>query len=603
MKKVTLLSIFALLLLVTGCQQEAGTQVELKPLASQSVVESLEPLLSGPRDKVTAAELTEPRYQGDGPLHNTYLSPMDGSFRANHTLEGTLTIPDFEMQYSNDFSRPAQAYFPAVSLNFFTHEDYLVPAFRDIIRNENDRSFWNLIVSPGKVWSEPGDSDMSRASFPFVLTSDQTHETHNGVATFLFNDATVSSLYLQVTQETAAWHKTDFWGQTPITYKPGRLDHRQGLAEAFSEELNRQTPIRPWSELEDSYDADLLAMFVGENVLEEISATGLIQDGAIYLQSCYTRYGPFPYCRYMRHGVFSVTKSMGAAVAMLRLAQKYGPEVFDLKIADYVEVTALHDGWGDVTFGDALNMATGIGDHLPERIEPNVMHGDEDERKFTMFMRAPTAEEKLDIAFSYGNYPWGPGEVARYSSTDTFILSAAMDGFLKSKEGPEANIWDMVVEEVYKPIGLQHAPIMRTVESDGSRGLPIFGYGLFPTVDDVAKVATLLQDGGLYQGQQLLHPKKLAEALYRTGIPGFPTGERNEYGQGRYLSSFWGEPYYDEEGNDFMIPSMLGFGGNQVVLNPNGITTFRFADSHIYDTLPLIWVADGIEPFSQRDEQ
>ena len=57
--------------------------------------------------------------------------------------------------------------------------------------------------------------------------------------------------------------------------------------------------------------------------------------------------------------MFSVTKSLGAAVALLRLAQKYGDEVFDLKIKDYVPVTAGHDGWERVTFGDALNMATG----------------------------------------------------------------------------------------------------------------------------------------------------------------------------------------------------------------------------------------------------
>jgi hypothetical protein len=52
----------------------------------------------------------------------------------------------------------------------------------------------------------------------------------------------------------------------------------------------------------------------------------------------------------MRHGVFSVTRSLGAAVALLRLAEKYGDSVFDLKIKDYVPVTATHAGWDDVTF-------------------------------------------------------------------------------------------------------------------------------------------------------------------------------------------------------------------------------------------------------------
>lgn len=54
-------------------------------------------------------------------------------------------------------------------------------------------------------------------------------------------------------------------------------------------------------------------------------------EGTIYLQPNVTRHGEFPYGQDKRHGVFSVTKSMGAAVARLRLAQKYGDELFDLK--------------------------------------------------------------------------------------------------------------------------------------------------------------------------------------------------------------------------------------------------------------------------------
>ena len=65
----------------------------------------------------------------------------------------------------------------------------------------------------------------------------------------------------------------------------------------------------------------------------------------------------------MRHGVFSVTKSLGAAVALLRLAQKYGDAVLDEKLVDYLPPGSQpHPGWDGVTFADALDMATGIGD-------------------------------------------------------------------------------------------------------------------------------------------------------------------------------------------------------------------------------------------------
>ena len=132
------------------------------------------------------------------------------------------------------------------------------------------------------------------------------------------------------------------------------------LRAAFADELSRQIPIRPWSELGEDYDSGHLATFHDRFHPWDISASGLILDGTVYLQPCLTRYGEYPYCRYMRYGAFSVTKSMAAAVAMLHLAEKYGEEVFDLKIADYVEIAAQHDGWEDVTFGNALNAAGGI---------------------------------------------------------------------------------------------------------------------------------------------------------------------------------------------------------------------------------------------------
>src|SRR5207249_1188411 len=252
---------------------------------------------------------------------------------------------------------------------------------------------------------------------------------------------------------------------------------------------------------------------------EEISANGLIVDGVIYLRGCHTRAGPSPYCRHMRHGVFSVTKSLGAAVALLRLAQTYGDQVFDLKIKDYVTVTATHDGWERVTFGDALNMATGIGDNAPQR-EPNEPMADENKPKMFKWVEARTAKDKLDISFSYGKYPWGPGEVLRYNSTQTFVLAAAMDSFLKRQAGPTAHLWDMVATEVFQPLGIFHAPMLHTQEADGGRGIPLLAVGLYPTIDDIAKLTILLHNGGQHQGQQILHAAKLAEAVYKTKAMG-----------------------------------------------------------------------------------
>ncbi len=559
-------------------------------------LEAFTPLTLDERDRLTATDLMADLYQGVGPVYHDYFLPVGKSAPSLHKLEGILTVPEFKMQFDSleDASVSAsRQYFPGFSLEFFTHEDYLVPATRDIVPSTGEESYWSIIVSPGRVWSEPGDDGMSRASFPFILVSDQYNQAHNGVATFLYDDTKVSSFYFQVVQETASWRRVDFWGQSLMDYSPSAIKDRDTLAPEFASELSLQTPIRPWAELEEDHDPSLLSTFNDRFDPREISASGLVMDDTIYLLPCLTRYGEFPFCRYMRQGAFSVTKSMGAALAMLRLAEKYGEEVFDLKLEDYVEVTAQHDGWDDVTFRDALNMATGIGD------DPNLqgVTAEEDQPRFDQFLEARSAQDKLDVCFSYGNYPWGPGEVVRYNSINTFVLSVAMDTFLKSKEGPEADIWDMVVEEVYEPIGIFHAPMMRTHEPDGSRGIPIFGFGLFPTVDDVAKVTRLLLNGGQHEGEQLLHPDKLAEALYQTEVAGLPTGDRNEYGDSMYHMSFWSMPYATVGGEFFLIPYMSGFGGNHVALVPNGMVAFRFTDAHIYGVESMVKVAEGIRPW------
>jgi hypothetical protein len=479
---------------------------------------------------------------------------------------------------------------PGFSVTFFTQGEHLVPVGRDILSPPG------IILSPGRVWSEPDDGGMSRASFPFVLIQDDA--THNGLVTFLYDEARVSALRFQVVQENVPLRvKYDGWGQAPMTYTSGPLAHETSLRAQFAEELRHQTPIRPWSALVAATGASGLEGFDGDTAPDDLKASGVIVDGVLYLRGCETRWGPYPYCRQMRHAVFSVTKSLGAAVALLRLAQRYGDGVFELKIKEYVTVTASHDGWARVTFADALNMATGIGDNWPQR-EPNDPFADEFRSpKFFRWVAARTAKEKLDVGFSFGQYPWGPGDVLRYNDINTFVLVAAMDRFLKRQVGPKAHLWDMVTTDVFRPLGILHLPILQTQEATGERGLPLLGYGLYPTIDDLAKLTTLLQHGGQHQGQQMLSATKLAEALYKTDIEGLPSRQKNRFGEGRYHLSFWSVPYRTATGCAFQIPYMMGLGNNVVVLLPNGLSAFRIADGGAPHVDTMVLAGEAIRPF------
>ena len=158
------------------------------------------PPTTEPRDRLTADELLAPTSTGDGPVHNAYFLPVGQAAPALHALQGTLTIGASFMFSANHgcagLTRPMSGF----SVAFFTHGEHLVPVVRGILTPPGD-----LILSPGQVWSEPGDQGMSRAAFPYVVTNPYNNGTHNGLATFLYNDTGVSAIRFQTVQETAAW--------------------------------------------------------------------------------------------------------------------------------------------------------------------------------------------------------------------------------------------------------------------------------------------------------------------------------------------------------------------------------------------------------------
>jgi CubicO group peptidase (beta-lactamase class C family) len=557
---------------------------------------------NGSRDRLTYDELMAADYSVEGPIDNGYFLPVGESAPALHAFQGTLTVARVRMGIS-DLSYASYRYFPGFSVDFFTYEDYLVPADRTLIVTTGN---WSLILSPGKVWSEPGDQGMSRASFPFTLCSPPDRltaggEAHNGVATFLLDDAHVSSLRFQITQETAPDGDIfDMWAQTPVEYTPGSIENGDALAAQFAAELDAQLPILPWSELEARYDPDVLAPFTAGLPPEEISAAGVVIDGVVYLQPSHTRYGDYPYPRYMQHAGMSISKSIGAGIAMLWLAQRYGDEVFDLRIADYLAVSADHDGWEEVTFGDVLNMATGVGDNAPTQRPFDVYANEAPEGNYVRFYLARSTAEKLDAAFAADNYPWGPGEILRYTSAQTFVLAAAVDAFLKGQEGPDAHLWEMLSADVFRPIGVYHMTIIHVPNGDDGPGVPLMASGLRLTVDDLGKIATLLQNGGQHDGEQLLSAAMLGEALYRTGeVAGLPSGKTFAYGDQAYHMSFWSIPHQTQDGRYFQVPFMSGAGGNTVFITPNGVTTFVFTDFGVDAySLNSPAVAEAIRPYS-----
>jgi hypothetical protein len=112
--------------------------------------------------------------------------------------------------------------------------------------------------------------------------------------------------------------------------------------------------------------------------------------------------------------------------------------------------------------------------------------------------------------------------------------------------------------------------------------------------DDIAKIATLLHNGGKLNDEQLLHPDLLLAAVQQDpNDRGVDIDRRRKYN-----NAFWAQCYDQADGFDceFWVPQMLGVSGNVVALMPNGSTYYYFGDNQQFTWDAAIRESDKIAP-------
>jgi CubicO group peptidase (beta-lactamase class C family) len=482
--------------------------------------------------------------------------------------------------------------FPGVQLEFFTVGDVLVPVQRGEMVRETGagtaHSYWRIIPQFGKVWREKGDGDWSRAAFPIMLVNDTENHAHQGLATFLYKSGQASALRFQFVQQTGPYLIKQYfvaWGYAPTELAAGnsqKIEARRVQAQA---ELADRLPARPWSELVKSVPPGTLDGFGGPIYPKWQVAVALVRDGTLYYQDPITPYGPYPYPLEMRFGVRSVTKAVFAPLALLRLAQVYGPWVLTLKIGDYVP--GLDPKWRRVRFLDAANMATGFGGMGSTKTHPNDIFDGYLGGDYDAWYLAPSHADKVrQMAATLHPYPWEPGTVMRYRDQDFYVLGAAIESFLKSVRGPQADLGEMVQNEVFNPIGIHQAPIVRTREAGGRDGMVWCNAGYYPTLDDLAKIALLYESRGAHGGVQILNRDLTADLLAARdaivknadaalGPVALPLPDSKE--DGLYKMGFHFLRYVNGSGSVQYLPSMHGSGDNEVILYPNRMVSIVMA--------------------------
>lgn len=491
-------------------------------------------------------------------------------------------------------------YLPSFEVQVYSEGDRIIPVSNEFITERVSNSFWQVIFGEGRSWQEQEDNGFSRGQLTVTLINPFYANAHNGLLTFLYKDGEITDGWIQVFQENVSWLKQDFYGGLELNFsnlEPSYFtEHRERLSAAN----NHSISIESFSSLEQTIDSSILENFSSGIPDTNISAAGIYYDGVVYNKPLMTRYGVFPYPSAMRHGVYSIAKSMAAAIAVLHLNQKYDGDLINSNIQLFLNGLELHEGWDEVKVGDLLSMSTGTGSAHPEQRDgfPFADETFEETSLLTQFFLARTSESKLNVVQQFGNYNWGVGEVFRYNTSYTFLLSYVLQNYLVSK-GEERSLWAVLQQDVFEKLGIINFPMAHTEGSINTR-LPLLGVGIYPTVEEAVKISKLFMDNGLWNEEVLLdqfYVESLMNFNVSTGLP--VTYENDLNISRRYHLSFWSEDISQIVQCEKIVPYMFGWGNNYLIFPGNQTVVYRFQDAFNSNKESLLELSNELEPLCQ----
>jgi hypothetical protein len=491
--------------------------------------------------------------------------PFDAANPSN-TFEGSFNFTALVLGWSKVKDRYNYAditdvkKLPDFNYDFIQHGTHLIPLNRGL--QITNHYLWQLILEPGRVWDENSDNGYSRASVPFALQEYGANCTHNGVLTFLFkSDGSMSKVAYEIASETCEYYQFNMWGLLNGSFTPGTVQNAAQLKTDYEQEIVNRMPVKPISALAIDYpDANLDIDIIGsEQTTANRSAFGVAYKGVNYAADCDTRQGLFPYCSVMSLPSYSLAKSTFGAFGLMALEQLYDGAKTSILFS-----TCPSYRWSDVTLENALDMATGNYTSAGFKVDEG------SEAMASGFFLDYTDNGKSSFSCSYPRKV-APGTTWVYHSTDSYLLGKAMDQYL----GEDTYNW--LVDYLYKPLGLSPSSYT-SVRTFDIASQPVTGYGLTYHIDDLIKLAELLNnDGGKIDGIQKLRSSMVDETLQNTQYHGLKAGTSlDSYDNGFWI---WKADAALGCANDVYIPYMSGFGGIAVVLLPNNMVYYFVSDN------------------------
>lgn len=600
-------TVFAMLL-ASSCSTDQPNQTETtavhsSPTELEQSIQIMETPILDPAKKLWRKFLTFDEimtgFQFSSPFEESALTIPAHAPPAAHTFEGRLELVgemengNVKILHGDPGVGPEWIHLPEFDLEFVQYEGYIVPATRGLIITEHP--YWNYIIGPGRAWFEEEDEGYSRASFPFALVWKGSNAIFNGVMTFLFNDQQISKVWYQTTQETSISLSMNLYGLLDAVYHPGTPANGDQLKNDFARELADRFPTKPIEDIAQDYPGIDISAFGRGVSRDHMTWYGFVVNGVNYIGGCQTRFGTYPYCEYMRAPSYSTAKSAFVSVAQMRLAQAFESNLPSFLIKDFVPETDESIGdWSRVTFDNTLDMATG-------NYRSSGFMEDEENFATDPFW---TEDYYADIIAAALNWPNSnsPGVQWVYRTSDTFILTRALQNYLNTQLNTESDVFQYVVDEVYQTIKVNPGTysVLRTKDNNW-QGQPYGGLGIWWIPDDLAKISTFLNvNHGAYNGDQILHPELLSAALQQNPEDrGVDIDSRRKYN-----NAFWATRYSEGNGYDcdFWVPHMLGYSGIVIILMPNGATYYYASDNRDFTWDAALKEADKIFPLCQADE-
>ena len=465
----------------------------------------------------------------------------------------------------------------------------LIPVQRGSIAGRHPH--WELIVEPGRIWGEPGDSGFSRASLPFALEERNANCIHNGVLSFrLGADGRASQATYLIASETCAYSRFDLWGRVAATYIPEPVADAPSVRARYAEEIAHRIPIKPIATLASDYRLDP-SRFGAEIAPADMTIFGVVVNGIHYSGGCETRRGRYPFCAEMDLPSYSLAKSLVGGLAAMRAELLY-PGNLKETIAANIPACAAAGDWEGVTLADVLNMATG-------HYQSPDFEADEAAPDNLAFLYDETHTERIASACNHYPNREAPGQRWVYHTSDSYLLGSALQATTARRGG--GDFYDsLLVEPVWHGLHLDPAIDVMRRSYDAERQ-PFTGWGLTLHGDDIAKLATFItRDHGVLNGISMVAPKMLTAALQQDPRdPGLPAGSADF----RYKNGFWAWNAAKTLGcrEPTWIPFLSGYGGIIVALIPNGVTYYYVSDGGTFAWSRAVKEAAKISPVCAED--